>query len=144
MDGEDTVWVADSGNHTIRRISNGIVTTIAGSAGISGSADGRGTEARFHTPTAIAVDGRGNLYVCDSGNQTIRKVSPNGFVTTVAGLAGSAGNADGVSDSARLSTPGGIVIAADGTIYIADSGNHRIRAARVVPPPGERRRAVRQ
>jgi sugar lactone lactonase YvrE len=142
VDGEETIWVADSGNHTIRRIFNGTVTTVAGSAGVPGSADGRGAEARFLTPTAIAVDGRGNLFVCDSGNHTIRKVSPNGLVTTVAGLAGSAGNADGGADAARLSSPGGIVIAADGTIYIADTGNHRIRVGHVVPPPGERRRAV--
>jgi len=131
VDGEDVVYVADTGNHTIRKVANGVVTTLAGVAGSPGSADGYGADARFNAPTAMVVDARGNLYVCDTGNHTIRKISPSGLVTTVAGLAG-----------VRLSSPGGIAIDANGTIYIADTGNHRIAIAHVAPS-GDRRRAAR-
>jgi sugar lactone lactonase YvrE len=127
VDGEETIYVADTGNHTIRKISGGVVTTIAGLAGSPGAADGHGSHARFTSPTAIAVDARGNLYVCDPGNHAIRKVAPSGFVTTVI--------APGI-----LSSPSGIAIDASGAIYIADSGNHRVRVASVARP---RRRAVR-
>jgi len=128
VDGEDVVYVADTGNHTIRKIANGVVTTLAGSAGSRGNADGYGADARFDRPTGIAVDARGNLYVCDSGNHAIRKVSPSGFVTTVA---------------VGFSNPQAIVVDAKGAIYIADTGNHRIDVASVVTPSGDRRRAVR-
>lgn len=142
VDGEEIVYVADTGNHTIRKIANGVVTTLAGLAGSPGSADGYGDAARFNAPTAIAVDARGNLYVCDTGNHTIRKVSPTGLVTTVAGLAGSPGASDGTAGSVRLSSPGGIAIDANGTIYIADTGNHRVVIAHVSTPPLDRRRAA--
>jgi sugar lactone lactonase YvrE len=124
VDGETIVYVADTGNHTIRKIENGIVTTLAGLAGIPGSSDGHGADARFKGPSAIAVDALGNLYVCDTGNQTIRKVAPSGLVTTVAGLDANGG----------LSHPGGITIAASGAIYISDTGNHRVVIAHVVAP----------
>ena len=142
-DGELIVYVADTGNHTIRKIVQGIAGTVAGSAGSPGSTDGYGAAARFNAPTAIAVDARGNLYVCDTGNHTIRKVSPSGLVTTVAGLAGTSGSADGTGTNARLSAPGGIAIDANGTIYIADTGNHTIRIAHVAIPSADRRRAAR-
>jgi sugar lactone lactonase YvrE len=142
-DGELIVYVADTGNHTIRKIVQGFVGTVAGLAGTSGSADGYGAAARFNAPTAIAVDARGNLYVCDTGNHVIRKVSPSGMVTTVAGLAGTSGSSDGIGSSVRLSAPSGIAIDANGTIYIADTGNHTIRIAHVAIPSGERRRSVR-
>jgi len=142
VDGEEIVYVADTGNHTIRKIENGVVTTLAGAAGSPGSADGYGAAARFNAPTAIVADARGNLYVCDTGNHTIRKVSPSGLVTTVAGLAGAPGHSDGAGGSVRLSSPGGIAIDASGTIYIADTGNHRIAIAHVAVPSGNRRRAA--
>jgi uncharacterized repeat protein (TIGR01451 family) len=142
VDGEEIVYVADTGNHTIRKIANGVVTTLAGLAGSPGSADGYGDAARFNAPTAMVVDARGNLYVCDTGNHTIRKVSPSGLVTTVAGLAGSPGASDGTAGSARLASPGGIAIDANGTIYIADTGNHRIAIAHVPAPAPDRRRAA--
>jgi uncharacterized repeat protein (TIGR01451 family) len=143
VDGELIVYVADTGNHTIRKITNGIVGTVAGVAGTAGSTDGYGAAARFNAPTAIAVDARGNLYVCDTGNHTIRKVSPSGLVTTVAGLAGTSGSDDGTGVIARLSAPGGITVDANGAIYIADTGNHVIRIAHVAIPAGDRRRATR-
>lgn len=141
-DGEETVYVADTGNHTIRKIANGVVTTVAGLAGSAGNADGFGSAARFNAPTAMVVDARGNLYVCDTGNHTVRKVSPSGLVTTVAGLAGAPGAFDGTGHGARLSSPSGIAIDASGTIFIADTGNHRIVIAQAAIATGERRRAA--
>ncbi len=142
VDGEDSVYVADTGNHTIRKIDNGVVTTLAGLPGSAGSADGYGAAARFNAPAAIVVDARGNLYVCDTGNHTIRKVSPSGLVTTVAGLAGRPGDSDGIGPGARLSSPSGIAIDSNGALYIADTGNHRIAAAQVAAPAGDRHRAA--
>jgi len=133
VDGETLVYVADSGNHTIRRIANRVVTTIAGQAGASGNRDGIGSDARFNNPTAIAVDQRGNAYVCDTGNSTIRKVSPTGVVTTVAGL----------DPGDKLRSPRGITIDETGAIYVSDTGNHRILIGRVVVPPVRRRATLR-
>jgi sugar lactone lactonase YvrE len=122
------LYVADSGNHTIRKvvIATGVVTTLAGTAGSSGSADGTGTSARFFDPFGITTDGT-NLYVADSGNHTIRKVViATGVVTTLAGTAGSSGSTDNTGTSARFFDPFGITT--DGTnLYVADSGNHTIR-----------------
>ena len=122
------LYVADSGNHTIRKvvISTGVVTTLAGTAGSSGSADGTGAAARFFDPHGVTTDGT-NLYVADSGNHTIRKiVISTGVVTTLAGTAGSSGSADGTGAAARFFDPHGITT--EGTnLYVADSGNHTIR-----------------
>jgi sugar lactone lactonase YvrE len=144
-DGEEIVYVADTGNHTIRKIVNGAVTTVAGLPGSPGAADGYGAAARFNEPAAIAVDDRGNLYVCDTGNHTIRKVSPSGLVTTVAGLAGNPGDSEGTGAAARLSSPGGIAFDQNGAIYISDTGNHRVVVAHVeTAPSSDRHRAVKR
>ncbi len=122
------LYVADASNNTIRKIviSTGVVTTIAGTAGVSGSTDGTGLAARFHSPYGITTDGT-NLYVADRGNNTIRKiVISTGVVTTLAGSAGSSGSTDGTATSARFYFPKDI--ATDGTnLFIADSWNHTIR-----------------
>ena len=90
-------------NHTIRKVTPaGVVTTLAGLAGSSGSADGTGSAARFYHPSGVAVDSAGNVYVADCGNHTIRKVTPAGVVTTLAGLAGNHGSADGTGSAARF------------------------------------------
>lgn len=92
VDSSNNLYVADAFNHTISKISpTGTVTTLAGAAGQSGHADGVGSTARFNTPTGIAVDASGNVYVADAGNSTIRKITPAGAVTTVVGVAGVAG-----------------------------------------------------
>ena len=128
VDGSGTVYVADQSNHTIRMITSaGVVTTVAGAAGLSGSADGTGASARFANPTGVAVDGAGNLYVADYSNQIIRKVTSAGVVTTLAGTAGSLGSADGTGAAARFYNPYGIAVDGSGNLYVADQSNHTIR-----------------
>jgi hypothetical protein len=122
------LYVADAHNCTIRQITpDGKVTTLAGKARAEGSADGRGAAARFFAPSGITRDSDGNLYVSDLDGQTIRKITPAGEVTTVAGQAGSAGSTDGRGAAARFNGP--IVGARDaaGSLYISDYNNDTIR-----------------
>lgn len=128
IDSAGNTYVSDAGNQTIRRITlAGIVTTLAGLAGVKGSADGRGSTAQFSEPRGVAVDGAGNVYVADSGNHTIRKVSPAGVVTTLAGGVGQPGFADGTGDAARFRSPAGLLMEGDGSVLVADEENGRIR-----------------
>ena len=128
VDSSGNIYVADSSNNTIRKITPaGVVSTIAGAERQFGSTDGIGTSARFTNPSGIAVDAGGTLYVTDTGNHTIRKITPGGVVTTFAGTAGHAGNADGTGTQAQFREPYGIAIDANGYVYVADTKNHAIR-----------------
>ena len=124
LDSEDNLYVTDYVNRRIRKITpDGTVLTVAGT-GDFGSADGPADQATFINPTDIAIDAAGNLYVADSGNNLIRKITPDGMVSTVAGT-GEAGFADGPADQAQFDNPRSIAIDVAGDIYVAD--NNRIR-----------------
>ena len=128
VDGVGTVYVADTGNSIIRKITaTGAVTTLAGTAGSSSSADGAGVAARFSEPNGIAVDSAGNLYVADTSNGTIRKISAAGAVTTLAGTAGSSGLMDGTGSAARFQVPFDVAVDIAGNVYVSDHGNHAVR-----------------
>ncbi len=128
VDGAGNVYVADIWNNTIRKVTvGGVVTTLAGLAGSTGGADGTGSAARFYGPSGVAVDSAGNVYVAEFYNSTIRKVTPAGMVTTLAGLAGSSGTNDGTGSAARFNGPNGVAVDSAGNVYVADPGNHAIR-----------------
>ena len=129
------IYVAEEQNQTIRKITPaGVVTTLAGLAGVQGSADGTGTAARFNAPAGIAVDGEGNLYVTDGGNHTIRKISPLGVVTTYAGAVGARASNDGPVAESRFSFPSGIAFDRYGYLYVTESNNRTIRR---ISPSGQ-------
>lgn len=126
VDAQGTVFVADQGNSCIRKITAaGVVTTLAGSSP-AGFADGAGTAAKFNLPVRLALDAQGNVYVSDELNHRIRKVSPAGLVTTLAGN-GTPGYADGQGTSARFSYPTGVAVDAQGNVYVSDQANNCIR-----------------
>lgn len=121
-----TIYVADTLNHVIRKIAGGVVTTLAGD-GTAGQADGKGTAARFNEPEALALDAAGNLYVAETGNHAIRKVTPDGTVTTLAGQKGQSGHFDGTGSEARFDAPHGLAFDRSGRLFVADCNNGRIR-----------------
>jgi sugar lactone lactonase YvrE len=129
VDNNGNIFVADSGNHKIRKItSQGVVSTFAGrslSEIYGGFADGKGTDAKFALPSGIAVDSSGNVFVADSYNHKIRKITPQGEVSTLAGS--SNGFADGKGTTAKFETPSGIAVDNDGNILVTDLKNHKIR-----------------
>lgn len=126
VDKQGNVYVADTKNNLIRKITPaGVVTTFAGS-GSPGNTDGTGIAASFNYPTSVAIDASGNLYVADYKNNLIRKITPNGVVTTLAGT-GSAGNINGVGASASFNAPLGLVVDTFGNMYISDAGNYLVR-----------------
>jgi sugar lactone lactonase YvrE len=119
VDAAGNVYIAEPNSNTIRKITpNGAVTTFAGLAGSSGSADGLGSAARFDHPNSVATDGDGNVYVADRNNQTIRKITPEGLVTTFAGLAGARGDADGAGSVARFQEPLGVATDGNGNVFV--------------------------
>ena len=127
-DASGNVYVADTGNSTIRKVTpGGVVTTLAGTAGKTGSADGTGATAKFWRPGGVATDASGNVYVVDTGNGTIRKVTPGGVVTTLAGAAGVVGSADGAGAAASFFHPPGVATDASGNVYVPDTENSTIR-----------------
>ena len=135
VDAAGNVYVADTYNHTVRKVTAGVVTTLAGLAVKPGNIDGTGSAARFSYPASVAVDDAGNLYVADGESHTIRKVTPAGVVTTVAGLAGIAGSADGTGGDARFNSPAGVAVDSAGNLYVADYNNSIIRKGVPTGPP---------
>ena len=126
VDRNGMIYVADRGSHTIRKITpDGIVTTFAGD-GTPGYRDGPGTKARFHDPLSVVVDASQNFYVVDSGNHSIRKITPSGEVTTYAGSQ-LPGFRDGPASHALFHWPTGIALDQNGDLYVSDSNNSRIR-----------------
>ncbi|AIY41953.1 NHL repeat protein [Collimonas arenae] len=128
VDAAGNLFVSDTGNNTIRKVTSaGVATTVAGSAGNVGSTDGNAQNARFNQPGGIAVDVSGNLYVADTQNNTIRKITSAGVVSTLAGSAGQTGQVDGVAGNARFNQPWGVVLDTAGNLYVADTGNDTVR-----------------
>ena len=126
LDTNGNLYVADTSNNRIRKVTlQGEVSTIAGD-GTAGYLDGPAAQARFNGPIGVAVDRQGNVFVADTYNDRIRKISSDGQVTTVAG-AGTPGYADGDRNTSLFDTPCGIVVANDGTLIVADTGNDRLR-----------------
>lgn len=127
VDDAGTLYVADASNNAIRKVTSaGVVSTLAG-GGVAGSSDGTGTAARLDEPRGIALDSDGTLYVADYDNHLIRKITTAGVVTTLAGQADQAGNADGIGTAASFRSPTGIAVDSAGVVYVADTGNRSIR-----------------
>ncbi|MBL9114323.1 MAG: immunoglobulin domain-containing protein [Verrucomicrobiaceae bacterium] len=125
-------FICDTNNHTIRKLNvqTGEVTTLAGQAGVSGSKDGTGATARFNFPSALAVTSAEVIYVADTGNHVIRRITSAGVVTTLAGEIGISGFRDKLLSStsqARFNSPWGLVLDSTGNLIVCDSGNHVIR-----------------
>ncbi len=135
LDAQGSVYIADSGNHRIRRVNpEGVTTTFAGSGTEGYSGDGRSpVKAQLRTPRGVTIDPNGIVYIADSGNHRIRRVNLDGIMTTFAGPVGSTLEQSGDSGDggpaaeARLNFPTSLAVDAEGLVYIADSGNHRIR-----------------
>jgi NHL repeat len=136
VDSKNCIYFTEK-NNTIRKIDrNGILTTFAGISSpangtstdaVVGSVDGLSSNARFNNPTGIAVDLDDNIYVSDNGNNIIRKITPDGNVTTIAGTAGVVGSADGIGSAASFNNPNGLCCDFDGNIYVCDTSNYVIR-----------------
>jgi len=136
VDSFGNLYVADSANDTIRKLTqsgtNWVVSTLAGTAGVPGAVDGAGGGALFDFPQCVAVDGALNVFVTDSGNYTIRKITPAGTVTTLAGNPGVLGTSDGTGSSATFTQPYGIVVDPRGVVYVADYLGYAIRQGQLV------------
>ena len=127
-DAGGNIYVADTGNFTIRKITAaGVVSTVAGAAGVSGTADGLGTNALFYEPEGIAVDSSSNVFVADTWNHTIRKITSAGGVMTFAGSPGNFGSSDGMGTNGLFYEPQGVTVDSSGNVYVADTGNNTIR-----------------
>lgn len=128
VDANGNIYVADSGNSAIRKITaGGVVSTVAGVAGETGHNDGSASDARFDGPYGVAVDRLGNIYVADTFNHTIRRITSGGNVSTFAGQVGQSGSADGFGTGAQFSGPAGIAVDSAGSVYVTETANHLLR-----------------
>ncbi len=129
FDSAGNLYITDTQNSTVRKLtSGGVVSTVAGTPGLAGIADGSAAAARFNLPFGLAAAADGTLYVADTANHLIRRITPAGAVTTLAGTAGLPGSTDATGATARFKSPTAIALdSASGVLYIADTGNHVIR-----------------
>ena len=127
IDSADNIYAADMIRSVIQKISPASVSTLLAGSGAYGTADGTGKAASFKMPFSIALDSTGNIFVADTGNHTIRKVSASGVVTTLAGIGGLTGSADGAGSDARFNEPSGVAVDGVGNVFVADRYNHAIR-----------------
>jgi len=133
LDDEGNLYVADTGNNRIRKVTTeGVVSTVAGN-GSAGYVEGPASAVEFNGPIGVAVDSQKNIYVADTYNDRIRKITADGVVSTLAGSAGP-GYRDGPASNAQFDTPCGIVIKTDGTLIVADTGNGKLRQ---ISPAGD-------
>lgn len=133
VDAGGNLYVADSLHHTIHKIApDGTLAILAGTTNVVGSADGPGASATLNEPFGLTIDASGNLFVAERSGQKIRKITPDGTVSTVAG-SGLAGNTDGPGATARFNQPAGIAVGASGFLYVSEIDNRKIR---VVTPDG--------
>jgi hypothetical protein len=135
VDSAGNLYIADTGNVPIRKVSSGVITTVAGNGTVGFSGDGgSAVNAEFYSPAGIALDSLGNLYIADTYNNCIRKLS-NGVITTVAGSGpsngyqGSYGGDNGPATSALMYSPSAVAVDSSFNLYIADSSNNRVRLA---------------
>lgn len=134
IDSAGNLFVGDNSNNTIRFVTPaGAVSLLAGAAGQQGSADGTSTGALFRQPRAIALDSAENLYVADTGNSVIRKITPAGVVSTLAGSSSTQGYANGLGTAAIFNSPQALAVDSGGNVYVADTANSIIR---LITPAG--------
>lgn len=135
VDKQGYLFVADANSHTIRRVApDGTVTTYSGQTGLAGSTDGSAAVARFSQPTDVAVDASGNVFVADNPAHVVRRIAPDGMVTTIGGRANQPGSVEGAGDHARLTSPRGLALASDGTLYVScDDGTIRVGRPALAP-----------
>lgn len=128
VDANGNVYATDVIQNVIWKITpTGSISAFVGTINVTGGADGTGAAAQFNSPGGMALDANGNIFVADGGNDTIRKVTPAGVVTTFVGTAGVSGSADGTGAAAQFYEPSGLAFDAIGNLYVADSGNNTIR-----------------
>jgi uncharacterized protein (TIGR03437 family) len=144
MDTAGNIYVSDRGTHQILKFAGGAVTVVAGSGSAAFGGDGGpANRALLNKPSGLAIDGNGTLYVADSGNQRVRTITMDGMIHTIAGsgMRGFAGDGS-AADFASFMDPAAVAVDAKGSVYVADTGNNRVRALVATVTPAARPTAV--